>query len=74
MCAYCILFIDCTACRLVAKAQDGGVPHIASEQIKKFKGVPSGATASPMQNRRVRRKSGIFTTNVSVYTDYSMLS
>lgn len=54
------------ACRLVAKVQDAGGLHIATEQVKKFKGVPSGATASPMQNRRLRRKSGIFNTNVSV--------
>lgn len=55
-----------TACRLVAKVQDAGVIHIASEQVKKFKGVTSSANASPMQSRRMRRKSGIFNTNVSV--------
>ena len=53
-----------TACRLVAKVQDAGGVHIASETLKKFKGVPSGASASPMQSRRMRRKSGIFNTNV----------
>ena len=54
------------ACRLVAKVQDTGVIQIANEQVKKFKGVPNSANSSPMQSRRMRRKSGIFNTNVSV--------
>ena len=61
-----MLLIIYAACRLVAKVQDAGGIHIGSETLKKFKGVPSGVSASPMQSRRMRRKSGIFNTNVSV--------
>lgn len=58
----CHLYI---ACRLVSKLQDAAGFHLATEQVKKFKGTTAGATASPLQNRRTRRKSGIFATNVS---------
>ena len=58
----CHLYI---ACRLVSKLQEAGGFHLANEQVKKFKGTTAGAMASPMQSRRSRRKSGIFTTNVS---------
>jgi len=53
------------ASRLVSKLQDAAGFNLANEQAKKFKGTTAGATASPMQNRRTRRKSGIFATNVS---------
>jgi len=62
--SYLLCIFNYTACRLVAKTQDAGGLHIANEQYKKFKAT--GSSASPMQNRRVRRKSGIFNTNVSI--------
>ena len=61
------------ACRLVSKLQEAGGFPLASEQVKKLKGTTAGSTASPMQSRRARRKSGIFNTNVSNVSTYNKL-